>query len=440
MKLVIIVPCYNEEEVLPETTSRLTGILQRLTQSGQITEGRLLYVDDGSKDRTWALVKDFAAHNPAVCGLKLSRNEGHQQALWAGLQWAATHADAAISIDADLQDDAEAILPMVDYFHKGIDIVYGVRRQRTTDTFFKRNTALLFYRLMKALGGEIIYNHADFRLMSRRAMQALVSFPERNLFLRGLVPLVGYPTAMVWYDRTERFAGTSKYPFKKMLNFAIDGITSFSVRPLRYITYLGLVFVLLSFIAIIYALFSYASQDVLPGWTSPISSNRRSAGTIPCHPLRQRPNELLFLHRLQGILFPVLIADQHIAHQGMPRHPHGRGPLHGHDVRERTFAPPAEAATVYPQTAVHGQRIGSVDEPLNEEHQPQHADRRQENILLPKRPKGQGGHQQQKEILARHDAGMENSVHKDDFSANIRKNGDFSACRRFFFRFSPTAA
>ena len=280
MKLVIIVPCYNEEEVLPETTSRLTDILQRLTQSGQITEGRLLYVDDGSKDRTWALIKDFAAHNPAVCGLKLSRNEGHQQALWAGLQWAATHADAAISIDADLQDDAEAILPMVDYFHKGIDIVYGVRRQRTTDTFFKRNTALLFYRLMKALGGEIIYNHADFRLMSRRAMQALVSFPERNLFLRGLVPLVGYPTAMVWYDRTERFAGTSKYPFKKMLNFAIDGITSFSVRPLRYITYLGLVFVLLSFIAIIYALFSYASQDVLPGWTSLLVSVWFVGGTV----------------------------------------------------------------------------------------------------------------------------------------------------------------
>ena len=436
MKLVIIVPCYNEEEVLPETTSRLTGILQRLTQSGQITEGRLLYVDDGSKDRTWALVKDFAAHNPAVCGLKLSRNEGHQQALWAGLQWAATHADAAISIDADLQDDAEAILPMVDYFHKGIDIVYGVRRQRTTDTFFKRNTALLFYRLMKALGGEIIYNHADFRLMSRRAMQALVSFPERNLFLRGLVPLVGYPTAMVWYDRTERFAGTSKYPFKKMLNFAIDGITSFSVRPLRYITYLGLVFVLLSFIAIIYALFSYASQDVLPGWTSLLVSVWFVGGTVllACGIIGEYLGKIYKEVKRR----PPYFIEQEI--RGMPRHPHGRGPLHGHDVRERTFAPPAEAATVYPQTAVHSQRIGSVDEPLNEEHQPQHANDCQENILLPKRPKGQGGHQQQKEVLARHDAGMENSVHKDDFSANIRKNGDFSACWRFFFLFSPTAA
>ena len=152
MKLVIIAPCYNEEEVLPETTSRLTDVLQRLTRSGQITEGRILYVDDGSKDRTWTLIKDFATHDPAICGLKLSRNEGHQQALWAGLQWASVHADAAISIDADLQDDVEAILPMVEYFRKGIDVVYGVRRQRATDTFFKRHTALLFYRLMKALG------------------------------------------------------------------------------------------------------------------------------------------------------------------------------------------------------------------------------------------------------------------------------------------------
>lgn len=268
MNLAIIVPCYNEEEVLPETTSRLTDVLNRLQQTELISEGCILYVDDGSRDRTWTLIEQYAADNPLVRGLKLSRNEGHQRALWAGLEWAAAHADAAVSIDADLQDDVEAILPMVEYFRKGIDVVYGVRKERASDTFFKRNTALLFYRLVNALGGQIVYNHADFRLLSRRAVQALVSFPERNLFLRGLVPLVGYPSATVWYDRHERFAGQSKYPLKKMLSFAIDGITSFSTRPLRYITYLGLLFVLISIATITYALFSYMNHDVMPGWTS----------------------------------------------------------------------------------------------------------------------------------------------------------------------------
>lgn len=268
MNLAIIVPCYNEEEVLPETTSRLTDVLNRLQQTELISEGCILYVDDGSRDRTWTLIEQYAADNPLVRGLKLSRNEGHQRALWAGLEWAANHADAAVSIDADLQDDVEAIVPMVEYFRKGIDVVYGVRKERASDTFFKRNTALLFYRLVNALGGQIVYNHADFRLLSRRAVQALVSFPERNLFLRGLVPLVGYPSAMVWYDRHERFAGQSKYPLKKMLSFAIDGITSFSTRPLRYITYLGLLFVLISIATITYALFSYMNHDVMPGWTS----------------------------------------------------------------------------------------------------------------------------------------------------------------------------
>lgn len=268
MDLAIIVPCYNEEEVLTETTARLTGVLERLQQAGQISKGRILFVDDGSRDRTWTLIEQFAAADPRICGLKLSRNEGHQRALWAGLEWAANHADAAVSIDADLQDDVEAILPMVEYFRKGIDVVYGVRKERASDTFFKRNTALMFYRLVNALGGQIVYNHADFRLLSRRAMQALVSFPERNLFLRGMVPLVGYPSATVWYDRHERFAGQSKYPLKKMLSFAIDGITSFSTRPLRYITYLGLLFVLISIATITYALFSYINRDVIPGWTS----------------------------------------------------------------------------------------------------------------------------------------------------------------------------
>ena len=272
MNLAIIVPCYNEEEVLTETTARLTGVLSRLQQSGQADEGCILYVDDGSNDRTWTLIEQFADADPRVRGLKLSRNEGHQRALWAGLEWAANHADAAVSIDADLQDDVEAILPMVEYFRKGIDVVYGVRKERASDTFFKRNTALMFYRLMNALGGQIVYNHADFRLLSRRAIRALVSFPERNLFLRGMVPLVGYPSATVWYDRHERFAGQSKYPLKKMLSFAIDGITSFSTRPLRYITYLGLLFVLIAVVIIAYALFSYANHDVMPGWTSLVVS------------------------------------------------------------------------------------------------------------------------------------------------------------------------
>lgn len=188
--------------------------------------------------------------------------------MWAGLEWASTHADVAVSIDADLQDDARYIISMVDYYHKGIDIVYGVRKERKTDTFFKKNTALMFYRLIRNLGGDIVYNHADFRLMSRRTLQALMQFPERNLFLRGMVSSMGFPSAMVYYDRTERFAGVSKYPFSKMLSFALDGITSFSVKPLRYIVMLGLLFILISVLAIVYGLLSYYDGNAIPGWTS----------------------------------------------------------------------------------------------------------------------------------------------------------------------------
>lgn len=268
MKLVIIVPCYNEEEVLAETTSRLSDIISRMRESGRIDEGQILYVDDGSRDKTWALVEDFSATNRYVSGLKLAHNVGHQQALWAGLEWAAVHADAAVSIDADLQDDVEAIPVMVDYFKKGIDIVFGVRKERNTDTFFKKHTAQAFYRLMRGLGGDIVYNHADFRLMSSRTLQALVSFPERNLFLRGMVSSLGYPSAVVYYNRSPRLAGESKYPFSKMLSFALDGITSFSVRPLRYITYLGLTFILISLLAIVYGLCSFVDGSAIPGWTS----------------------------------------------------------------------------------------------------------------------------------------------------------------------------
>lgn len=269
VKLVIVVPCYNEEEVLKETTRQLSDILALMKNEGKIEDGRILYVDDGSKDATWPLIEQLADSTPCVMGLKLAHNVGHQQALWAGLDWvASSNYDAAVSIDADLQDDVSAIPQMADLYNKGIDIVYGVRKERKTDTFFKKHTAQLFYKLMKTMGGDIVYNHADFRLMSRRALKALVSYPERNLFLRGLVPMLGYSYASVYYDRKERFAGESKYPFTKMLNFALDGITSFSVKPLRMITTAGLIFMLASIIAIIYALSAFASGHVFPGWTS----------------------------------------------------------------------------------------------------------------------------------------------------------------------------
>ena len=266
--LFIVVPCYNEEEVLHETNRRLAALLESLEKEGSIRAGSILYVDDGSHDRTWKLMEEFAASGSPVKGLKLAHNVGHQQALWAGLEYAAAHADAVVSIDADLQDNVESIREMVDYFNKGIDIVYGVRRERRTDSFFKKTTAQLFYRLMSNLGGEIVYNHADFRLMSRRAVEALMSYPERNLFLRGMVCSMGYPSAVVYYDREKRFAGESKYPFSKMLSFAVDGITSFSVRPLRYIVLLGLLFILISIVAIIYGFLSYLEGDTMPGWTS----------------------------------------------------------------------------------------------------------------------------------------------------------------------------
>lgn len=278
--LVIVVPCYNEEEVLPETTRCLSGLLNELESSGKIGSGRILYVDDGSRDRTWELICGFSAAEPLVCGLKLSHNSGHQQALWAGLEWAAAHAAAAVSIDADLQDDARSVVGMVDAWHGGADVVYGVRRERKSDTFFKRHTAQAFYRLMNALGGEVVYNHADFRLMSRRALQALAAYPERNLFLRGMVCALGFPTAKVYYDRKERMAGESKYPLSKMVSFALDGITSFSVRPLRYIAMLGLLFILISVAAIVYGVSMHCRGNTIPGWTSLLVSVWFIGGSI----------------------------------------------------------------------------------------------------------------------------------------------------------------
>lgn len=280
MNLVIVVPCYNEEEVLSETSRQLHAVLEELRQEKKITACRILYVDDGSKDKTWSLIESLSKSYPEVSGLKLAHNVGHQQALWAGLEWASNHADAVISIDADLQDDVRAIISMVDGYHQGMDIVYGVRKERKKDTFFKKHTALFFYRFMRFLGGDIVYNHADFRLMSQRSLKALMDFPERNLFLRGLVCSLGFPSSVVYYDRQERFAGESKYPFSKMLSFALDGITSFSVKPLRYIVLLGIVFILISLVVIVYGMISYIQGRTIPGWTSLLVSMWFIGGSV----------------------------------------------------------------------------------------------------------------------------------------------------------------
>ena len=268
MKLVIIVPCYNEEEVLAETKKRLVEVLDTLKKKYAIDKGMILFVDDGSRDNTWKIIEKFANETELVGGIKLSCNRGHQYALWAGLQWASEHADASVSIDADLQDDVNAIYEMVDAWRKGNDIVFGVRKERKTDTCFKRNTALAFYSLMTLLGGKIIYNHADFRLMSQRAMNSLMQYPEDNLFLRGIIASMGFPSTSVYYNRCERFAGESKYPLKKMLAFAIEGITSFSVKPLRLISYLGIMFILVALGVIAYALYEHFIGHAIEGWTS----------------------------------------------------------------------------------------------------------------------------------------------------------------------------
>ena len=237
-----MVPCYNEEEVLPETVARLTQKLHQLSKANRIASGsRMLLVDDGSRDRTWEMIREYHQSNPLVEGLKLARNRGHQNALLAGLMAAKERCDLTVSMDADLQDDIDAIDGMLEKYREGCDVVYGVRSSRETDTAFKRGTALAFYRLMNAMGAETVYNHADYRLMSRRALEGLSQFREVNLFLRGLVPMVGYRTATVEYRRGERFAGESKYPLTKMLNFAVDGITSLSVRPIRVMALAGAV-------------------------------------------------------------------------------------------------------------------------------------------------------------------------------------------------------
>lgn len=269
-QLVIVVPCYNEEAVLEETNRRLLALAEKLESIEVATH--ILYVDDGSADATWRLISGFAEKTPAVQGLKLAHNEGHQHALWAGLDKAVKTADAVVSIDADLQDSVDAIVEMVEQHRGGCDIVFGVRRKRDTDSFFKRVSAQMFYRLMQSLGAEVVYNHADFRLMSRRAVKALLQYSERNLFIRGMVKTLGYRQGYVYYDRTERMAGESKYPLGKMLAFAWDGITSFSVRPLRLIMGVGLFCIFISFVAIVWALVTYLQHRALPGWTSMLVS------------------------------------------------------------------------------------------------------------------------------------------------------------------------
>jgi len=271
--LYIVIPCYNEEEVLLETSSRLKKKIEELINKNKISsKSRIMFVNDGSKDKTWNIISQLYNSDVIFSGVNLSRNEGHQNALLAGLMTAKNYADMVISMDADLQDDIEAVDAMVDNYINGNDIVYGVRSSRKTDTFFKKFTAENFYKIMKALGVDIVFNHADYRLMSRRALNGLSEFKEVNLFLRGIVPLIGYKSSIVEYERHERFAGESKYPLKKMLSFAFDGITSFSVKPIRLIVNLSIVMFVISFIILLWCIITKFIGYTVEGWTSILAS------------------------------------------------------------------------------------------------------------------------------------------------------------------------
>ena len=263
-----MVPCFNEEEVLPETARRLIALLQGMMTDGRVAAGsQVVFVDDGSSDRTWPMIEEMAANDAQVGGIKLSRNRGHQNALLAGLY--TCDADILLSVDADLQDDIQVIPEMVQAYARGAQVVYGVRNNRSSDSFFKRASAQGFYRFINALGAESIYNHADFRLMSRRAVEALKSFREVNLFLRGMVPLIGFQSAIVYYTRSERFAGESKYPLRKMLALALDAVTSFAVAPLRFITGIGFLVFVLSILMGLWTIWVKLFTDhAVPGWAS----------------------------------------------------------------------------------------------------------------------------------------------------------------------------
>ena len=267
--LYVVVPCYNEEDVLPETAKQLLAKIENLSGSGKISpDSRIVFVDDGSDDRTWELISMLHSENNFFRGIKLSRNRGHQNALLAGLFTVSSECDAVISLDADLQDDVNAIDEMIDKFNEGCDVVYGVRDSRETDTFFKKFTAEGFYKIIKCMGADIVFNHADYRLMSRRAIEGLLEFKEVNMFLRGIVPMIGYPCDKVYYKRRERFAGKSKYPLRKMIAFAWEGITSLSTKPIKLITILGLIIFIVSIIMLVYSLVRYFTGATETGWSS----------------------------------------------------------------------------------------------------------------------------------------------------------------------------
>ncbi|WP_026522086.1 glycosyltransferase family 2 protein [Butyrivibrio sp. VCB2001] len=272
-RLFCVIPCYNEQEVLPTTSSLLRDKLHDLIEQNKISsDSRIVFVNDGSRDATWEIIQALHEEDEIFQGINLSKNMGHQNALLAGLMTVKDICDAAISLDADLQDDINAIDEMIDKFNEGCDVVYGVRSARKTDTFFKRTTAEGFYKLMGALGAKTVYNHADYRLMSRRALLGLAEFGEVNLFLRGIVPMIGYKSDVVYYERAERFAGESKYPLKKMISFAIEGITSLSTKPIKMITGLGFFIFFVSIAVLIYSLVRYFTGNTIQGWTTTVIS------------------------------------------------------------------------------------------------------------------------------------------------------------------------
>lgn len=271
--LYVVVPCYNEEEVLKETTKRLKEKLNHLIKEKKISDkSKVMYVNDGSKDKTWEIIKETNKKDKMFTGISLSRNKGHQNALLAGLMTAKNYADVVISMDADLQDDINAIDEMLDKYYSGCEIVYGVRSSRKKDSWFKRTTAQVFYKFMKFMGVDVVYNHADYRLTSKRVLEEFENYKEVNLFLRGMFPLVGFKWDVVYYERHERFAGESKYPLKKMLNFAWDGITSFSIRPIRLVLNLGIIIFLVSIIILLYCLIVKLLGKTVTGWTFIVGS------------------------------------------------------------------------------------------------------------------------------------------------------------------------
>lgn len=285
MNLAIVIPCYNEEEVITDSARQLSSLLDSMVSRNEISGGILCFVDDGSRDDTWKLITELRESHPSgavtVKGIKLSSNVGHQNALMAGLNYAyQKDYDLVVSIDADLQDDIACIPEMVKLAKEGAEIVYGVRNSRDTDSVFKRSTANMFYSLMQHMGCDTINNHADFRLMSHKALKALMEYPERNLFLRGIIKNIGLPSAIVYYERKQRMAGVTKYPFHKMLSFAIDGITSFSVVPLHLITLLGAVCIIIAIVLIGYSIYQYYHGNPQPGWTSMMTSIWFVGGSI----------------------------------------------------------------------------------------------------------------------------------------------------------------